>query len=210
MSVTRLACATVLFLSGLGVGAFWCPFRSSPQKVDSGAVSDPQPEREKFVAKMKEIYGEECGEFVRQFEDMTIRLNKYPIVVSASPDGRFVIRLFGSGELIASDLRCPERGGTLKELVRHYSFSCNGRTYSCDFGRSIEGPKVVNVVFAVTDAKGNPEFSYVDTHGDGRWDRFADYTHKPATFYERDGLCWKERKVAGDKAPKGMNVPQSH
>lgn len=108
MSVTRLACATVLFLSGLGVGAFWCPFRSSPQKVDSGAVSDPQPEREKFVAKMKEIYGEECGEFVRQFEDMTIRLNKYPIVVSASPDGRFVIRLFGSGELIASDLHAQK------------------------------------------------------------------------------------------------------
>ena len=69
--------------------------------------------------------------------------------------------------------------------------------YSCDFGRSIEGPKVVNVVFAVTDAKGTRNSPMWILEGDGRWDRFADYTHKPATFYEKDGLCWKNVRWRG-------------
>ncbi len=145
------------------------------------------------MARMGEIYGEEAAEFVKQFEDMTVRIKQCPIDACASPDGRFVIRLFGSEETIASDLRSPDTGGTVKDLVRHYSFSCGGQTYSCDFGRNIDNTKMTNVLFHFTDAKGG-ELTYVDSDADGRWDGLSDHTREPPTFYERDGLRWKERE----------------
>ena len=196
MTITKMTCAVVFFVSGLGVGILWSPFGGiSQMPPNSSAVSDVQSENEKYVAKMREMYGEETAEFVRQFKDMTIRIKKNPIDACASPDGRFVIRLFGSDETIASDLRYPDTGETVKELVRHYTFSNGGRTYSCDFGRSINDSKMTKVQFHFTDDRGN-EFSYIDDDADGRWDRFTDFTQKPPTFYERDGLNWKERTKA--------------
>jgi hypothetical protein len=193
MTISRLAYAAVLFGSGVSVGVLWSPLERSHTR-DARALSDVQSANKLLVAEMKEATGfKEIPEFARQFDNMTIRTNTYPIKACASQDGRFVIRVFGSDETIASDLQCPERGGTARELVRHYSFSCNGQTYSCDFGRSIDDSKATNVVFSVSDVKGNVKFSYVDLDADGRWDRFNDYTRKPPTFYHRDGLFWKER-----------------
>jgi hypothetical protein len=198
MSIARLACATVLFASGLGVGVLWSPRGGALQTRDSHAVSDVQSESDvrseqaKFVARIKEMYGDELAEFASQFEDMTIRIKKYPIDAWASPDGRFVIRLFGSDETIVSELRYPARKGGATELLRHYSFSCDHQTYSCDFVRTTGDSKMTEVQFHRSDAKGG-ELSYVDLDADGRWDRFNDYTRKPPTFYHRDGLFWKER-----------------
>jgi hypothetical protein len=200
MHVPRWVYAVVLFLSGLGVGVLWCPCRGSQRTPDSRVPSYAQPEYEKYVEEMRGTFGEETADFLSQFKELTIHIKKYPIEAWASPDGRFVIRLAGSGELIASELRDPMRKGTT-ELVRHYSFSCGDKTYSCDFARNNKGSRMTNVQFHFVDAKGGG-LSYVDNNADGRWDWFTDETHKPPTFYVRDGLCWKERKVAGDKAPK--------
>ncbi len=203
MTIARLACPLVFFASGLAVGVLWSPLgRSSQAPPDSRAVSDARSENAKFLAKMKEIGGPAMAEFARQFEDMTIRIKKNPIDAWASPDGRFVIRLFGSDETIASDLRYPEMDGAVKELVRHYSFSAAGQTWSVDFGRAIKDPKTTNVVFGMTDAKGNQKFSYVDLDADGRWDRFTDYTQEPPKTYVMAGLCWKERAKDAPKKPK--------
>ena len=207
MTIARLAYAVVFFVSGLGVGMLWSPLGGSSQMPpDSRAVSDVQAENEEYVAQMREMYGEEAAEFVRQFEDMSIRIKEYPIDAWASPDGRFVIRVFGSDETIASDLRYPETGGTVKELVRHYSFSCGDQTYSCDFGRTIEDSKLIEVQFRLTDAKGG-ELVYEDSDADGRWDRFIDYTQESPISYHRDGLCWKERTKDAPKEPNPAVVP---
>lgn len=181
----------ILFVFGLGLGVLWSPLERS-QTPDNRARSDVRLENEKFVARMREMYGEETAEFVKQFEDMTVRIKQYPIDAWASPDGRFVIRLFGSDETIASDLRYPDTGGTVK-LVRHYSFSSGAQTYSCDFIRNIDNAKMTRVHFGVTDGKGG-DLTYMDSDADGRWDRLFDCTREPPTFYERDGLRWKERK----------------
>ena len=201
--IGRLAYPLVLFISGLGVGVLWSPRGGSSQIMrDNLAVSDVQSENEKYLEKIGEMCGKEAAEFVEQSKDMTIRIKKYPIDAWASPDGRFVIRLFGSNETIASELRYPGRKDAATDsLVRHYSFSCGGQTYSCDFGRSIDGSKITDVQFHFTDAKGG-ELSYVDSDADGRWDRFIDYAHEPPRFYYRDGLCWKERATAPSGLPR--------
>ncbi len=202
MTIARLAYAAVFFVSGLGVGVLWSPLGgSSRMPPDRRAVSDVQSENEKYVAHMREMYGEETADFVRQFEEMTIRIEEYPIDACASPDGRFVIRLFGSDETIASELRYPAGPGGVTELNRHYSFSHGDLAYRCDFGRSIEDSKMTNVIFGVTDRKGDVKFSYVDNDADGLWDKFADHTQEPSKIYVRDGLCWKERREEAPKEP---------
>jgi hypothetical protein len=179
MTVARFAYSMVIFVVGLGVG-------------------DMQSENRKFVTQMRETYGKETAEFAEQFEDLTIRFKEYPVDVCAAPDGRFVIRLLGSDETIASDLLYPDRGG-VKSLVRHYFFSNGGESYSCDFGRSIEDSKISSVVFDVA-FKGRTKFVYLDSDGDCLWDRFTDLTQEPPRTYIREGLGWKWREVPKDSA----------
>ena len=194
MTLARWVYPMVFFVLGLGVGVLRSPVGGPSQIPEerqdthhSRAVSDAQ--FEKRMAKVGKEFGEEMEDFARQFKDMAIQIKKYPIDAQASPDGRFAIRLFGSDETTASDLRQVGMAG-VKELVRHYSFSCGDVVYSCDFARRIEDSKMTNVVFSVY-VKGEPKFSYVDRNADGLWDRFTDYTQEPAVTYVRDGLCWK-------------------
>ena len=195
MTAGKLAWPVVCLLSGLGIGALWSPlsgvWQIPAERKDmpgSRAVSDAQISQ--HIAEVRQQVGEEAAKFEEQFKDMTIRINESPVRVSASPDGRFVIRNFESGEIIASDLFYPDKDGTMNELVRHYSFSRDKDTYSCDFGRSVKDPKITEVQFRFADAKGG-ELSYVDSDGDGRWDRLTDCTQMPPQSYVRDGLCWK-------------------
>ncbi len=201
MSIAKLVYPVVFFLSGLTVGVLWNPLERQ-HTPDSRAVSDVKSANEKYVAKMREMFGDETAEFVRQFEDMTIRVHKYPIDAWASPDGRFFIHLFGKAKTIASDLRQVEGRGGVKVLNRHYFFSCGDLAYRCDFARSVEDSKMYNVVFAV-EVKGETKFSYVDLDADGLWDRFTDYTQEPSETYSgtyvRDGLCWKRIKKDAPK-----------
>jgi len=194
MNITRLGYTVSLVAAGLVVGALWSPFTGSAQ-VPRSSPSDPdaRPATDEDVAKAKAMFGQEAAEFVRQFKDMTIHIRQFPIDLLAAPDGRFVIRRFGTGEIIASELYCPDKGGTIKELVRHYAFSCGGRTFSCDFGRTKDGSKMTNVLFGLEDAKG-VKLSYIDSDADGRWDKFSDHSQDPPRLYERDGLSWRERK----------------
>jgi hypothetical protein len=196
MTVARFVYPAVFFVSGLGVGVLWSPIER-PHTPDRRALADEQAEIEKLVAQAREAYGEEVAEFVRQCEDMTTRTKGYPINAWASPDGRFVVSLFENHEIIASELRNLSIGPP-KELVRQYSFSCNGRSWSCDFGRTIEDSKMTNVYFSFTDAKGG-SLSYVDDDADGRWDRLIDETGERPAYYHRDGLCWKERAIDAAK-----------
>lgn len=181
----------ICFLSGLGLGALWSP-PERPSAPDKRAPRRVRVEDREFVERIGELYGEETADFVKQFEDMTIRINEPPIDACASPDGRFVIRLFGSDETIASELWHPDRARSAKQLNRHYSFSAGERTYACDIIH-IDNGKVTDVLFSVTDASG-AELVYVDRDGDGRWDSFTDSTRDPSVIYERDGLCWEERE----------------
>ena len=193
MSSKSFACAAVVFLLGLGAGSLWSPLGAYWQSVRYNlAVSNARSENKKHIAKLKETLGVEVGEFAKQFDDMTTFVKNGPIEVWASPDGRFVIRHTGSNETIASDLRCPDIGGAVKELVRHYSFSTGDRSFSCDFGRTIQDSRITDVQFHVIDAKGG-ELCYLDHDGDGRWDAFRDATHKPSRIYVRDGLCWRPK-----------------
>ena len=128
MTAARLVYPVVCVVSGLGVGALWSPFSDFWRTPEEGrdtqrsrAVSDAQ--LDKRIAEWKEQLGEEVGKFVEQAKDMTIRIKKYPIDAGASPDGRFIIRVFGNPETMASDLLYPGKGDTLTELVRHYSGS---------------------------------------------------------------------------------------
>jgi hypothetical protein len=194
MKLVRLAYAVVIFLSGLAMGALWSAGCKSAEDRQSGqpmsAALKPALARE--VAKAKELYGEETAQFVKQFGDLTIRIRKYPIDAWASPDGRFVIRLFGSEETVASDLRDPDASGNAKKLVRNYSFSCGGRTYTCDFVRNIANSKMNCVQFHITDSQGRG-VGYVDFDADGRWDELIDETEESPRFYYKDGLCWRQR-----------------
>lgn len=195
----KLLWPTVTLILGLAAGILWNPIGGTLQMRSNGrAVSDVQSQNQKLVAEMKENYGVEMAEFTKQFEDMTIRIKKNPIDAWASPDGRFVIRLFGSDEWMASDLWYPDEGGATNELVRHYSFSCGKQSYSCDFGRNVKNPEATEVHFSVTDSKGG-QLVYMDDDGDGHWDRFVDYTQESPKAYVRDGLYWKERaKSSGE------------
>lgn len=199
MTTARSLYPLVFFVSGLGFGVFWSPLER-PNAADSRDLSDVRSENDEFVERMGELYGEETAEFVRQFEDMTIRIHEFPIDACASPDGRFVIRLFESNETIASDLRHPDTEGTVKQLVRHYSFSSGGQTYTCDFVRNIDTLKVTRVHFSFTDAEGRG-LTYMDSDGDGRWDGLSDRTREPPVFYERDGLRWREREKDTSNEP---------
>lgn len=183
----RLSFPLVTFILGLGVS--WSVFEF-PDIVSSRAIPGAELANRRYVARMKEMFGQETAEFVEQFEEMSIRINEYPVNACASPDGRFVIRLFGAEEAIASDLCYPDTEGNMNELVRHYSFSCNGMTYSCDLGRSAEDGKMTSVLFSVADAQGH-YLSYLDSDADGRWDGFSDHTRKPPRVYPREGLTWK-------------------
>lgn len=197
MTIARLAYPVVFFVSGLVVGVLWSPLgRSSQAPPDSRAVSDEQ--FEKRMAEVKKEFGEETEYFLRQSKDMTIRIKEYPIDAWASPDGRFVIRLFGSDETIASDLRQVEGTGGVKALNRYYFFSCGDLAYRCNFTRDIEDSKMYNVVFAV-EVKGETKFSYVDRDADGLWDWFTDHTQEPSRTYVREGLCWKRFKKDAPK-----------
>ena len=188
VSISSLIC----FLFGLGLGALWSP-PERPSAPDKRAPRGVRVENREFVERIGELYGEETAEFVKQFEDMTIRINEPPIDACASPDGRFVIRLFGSDETIASDLFYPDTARPIKAIVRHYSFSSAGKTYSCDIGRNRDNSRVTNVIFSFTDADGG-ELVYADRDADGRWDSFTDSTRDPSVIYDRDGLCWKKRE----------------
>ena len=192
MTTSKLVCPIVFFISGLGVGALWSPFEER-RVIESPNDASVQAENEELVAQAREMYGDETAEFVKQFEDMTIRIKKAPIDAWASLDGRFVIRLVGNGE-IASDLWYPGEAGVKapKERVRQYSFSDGNRNWSCAFWRTINNPVVTTVEFCVTDAHGRG-LSYVDSDADGQWDRLIDEAGEQPVFYERDGLCWKER-----------------
>ena len=106
------------------------------------------------------------GKFAEQAKDMTIRIKKYPIDAGASPDGRFIIRMFGNTDTMASELLYPGEDGASRELVRHYSFSCGDQTYSCDFGRSVEDGKMTSILFSCV-VNGDTTVSYLDL--DGRW-----------------------------------------
>jgi hypothetical protein len=189
MTITKFAFPLALFVAGLSIGALWSPRGDSSQTPrENQTISDAQ--LDKRIAEWKKQIGEEVGEFVEQAKDMTIRVKKYPIDAGASPDGRFIIRVFGNAETMASDLLYPDERGTLKELVRHYSFSCGDQTFGCDFGRSVEDGKMTSILFSC-QVKGETTVAYVDLDGDGRWDRFTDYTEMPSRTYEREGLCWK-------------------
>ncbi|MBI3462978.1 MAG: hypothetical protein HY000_07935 [Planctomycetes bacterium] len=194
MNITKLGCTAILLAAGLTVGVLWSPFAGSAQ-VPRSSPSDPdaRPATDEDVAQAKALFGPETAEFVRQFKDMTIHIRQFPIDVLAAPDGRFVIRHFATGEIIASELHAPDEGGAIKELVRHYDLSCGGRTFSCDFGHTKDGSKMTNVLFSAEDANGD-RLSYIDSDADGRWDSFSDHTQDPPRLYERDGLSWRERK----------------
>ena len=194
MTIARLLYSVALFVSGLGVGVLACTLAThhAPSRRDS---SDVQSENKKLVAQMKEEYGEETAEFVKQFEDMTIRIKESPINAWAAPDGRFVLRLFGSDDTIASDLWYPNKSVRPKEFVRHYSFSAGGRTWSCDFGRSGDNSKMTEVQFHFTDANGGT-MTYVDSDADGRWDKMIDETvGHPMSYAARRSVL--ERAVEG-------------
>lgn len=201
MNISRLIRPAVYLCAGIVIGALWSPLgrsKSTTQRTRSDA--DWRAENERFAAQVREKVGEEMGEFVRQFEDMTISVRQYPFDARASSDGRFVIRHMGDSEWMASDLRSPRDGGVVKELVRNYSFSSGGKKFAIDFGRGVKDPKVTSVVFRCTDAA-NHGFGYVDHDGDGRWDTFTDYSSESRRAYSRDGLCWKERAKPGTKQP---------
>ncbi len=191
MNTARSMYPFVIFVTGLAVGVLWSPLER-PRTFDGRTFSDVQSENRKFVAQTREMYGEDAAQFAKQFENMTIRIKKPPLDAYASPDGRFDIRLFGSDETIASDLYHPDSGSVVKLLNRHYSFSCDGQTYSCDFYRSASDSRMIRIVFNFSDGKGG-ELLYMDSNADGRWDLFADRSWEPSKVYERDGLCWKER-----------------
>lgn len=185
--IARTVSAVLLFALGLGAGVLWSPIhRQTSIAADaSNANFDNQ------VGDLTREFGEETAEFASQFKDLNIRIKRAPIDAAASPDGRFVIRLAGSDETIASDLLYPRGGNAPDALVRDYSFSCDGKTYSCAIERTLDGSKVEKIRFGVTDAKGG-ELSYIDTDADGRWDKMTDYTQQSPTFYRLDGLSWKE------------------
>jgi hypothetical protein len=192
MPIARSALAVVFFASGLAIGAWWCPRGGSSRAPGSLAASEAKSKYESDVAQMPAMDAE-SAEFCAQFKDLTSRLTKDPLDARFSPDGRFVIRV--RGEAIASELRYPMHCPPLAsrtDLVRCYSFTCGDKTYSCDFSRSIEDPiRITNVQFHVVYAKGG-ELSYVDSNGDGRWNKFIDYTEKTPKFYVRDGLSWRK------------------
>ena len=201
--VRRTYVGASFFVFGLVVGVLWSPLGgSSGLPGHTGSEAAFQSRDEELTATIKEIGGPGAVEFSKQFEEMTIRIKKSPIDAWASPDGRFVIRLFGSNETIASDLRYPEQGGEVKDVVRHYSFSSGDHTFSIDFARSIKDGKLTEVHYSLVEANGH-ELVYVDTDADGRWERFVDYTQKPPKSYERDGLCWRERVKDAPGPKKG-------
>jgi hypothetical protein len=190
MSIKRALIAAGFFVTGVAAGVLW----SSLRAPTDDNVSSASGQNEQNVAKVREVFGEGAAKFVKQFEDLTIRIKKGPIDAQASPDGRFVIRLAGDNETIASELQFPDDTGPVNEVARHYAFSSGNRTYSCDFVRKIGDSSMPNVLFSITDADGRG-LSYVDSDGDGRWDRFTDSTAESPRFYRRDGLCWKEKDV---------------
>lgn len=192
MTLAKLSYGVLLFALGLVVGALWNAQGRSSSVPRHGVVdSAARADGDECLSKVGETLGEGTARFVKQFEEMNTHIKQYPIDAWSSMDGRFVIRLFGKNETIASDLHHPDDVGPVKQLVRHYSFSCAGRSYSCDFGRSIVDAKTTEVQFHFSDDKGG-ELTYADSDGDGQWDRFIDHTHKPPVFYDRDGLCWKQ------------------
>ena len=199
MTLGKLVYIVVLFASGVVVGALWSPLGDSLKVSNGGYANSNVPaDCDEYLAKLKKDYGDTFGdelvEFVKQCEDMTIRINQYPINAWASPDGRFIIRLFGSNDTTASDLYYPDiKKDAPKEWVRYYSFSCGDQVFSCDFGRNIAESKMTNIQFRITNSKLGDIFTYLDDDADGRWDRFIDYTQDTPVYYHRDGLCWKKK-----------------
>jgi hypothetical protein len=178
---------------GLAAGLLWSTLSGVshvPKERQDVVVSESEVAKQ--MAQVKKDFGEETEEFVRQFRGMTIRIKEYPVDAGASPDGRFVIRMFGREDTIASDLRHPGSGEAPDEFVRFYSYPSTDLTYSCSFARSTEDDSMRNVLFGVNDVNGDPRFSYLDCDADGLWDRFIDCTEEPSKMYARDGLCWKE------------------
>lgn len=200
MKIGRVLSYVCIFFAGAILGVVWTGLamsRVQPDRATSGKDSTGQSPRQH----MTQLYGEEMSQFASQFDEMTTHVQEYPFNASASPDGRFVIRLFGSEESMASDLRCPDGEGVGTELNRHYYFACGGRTYAVDFGRTEDDSRVTRVQFSCTDGTGS-ELSYADLDADGRWDVFIHGSDGAKRIYDRDGLSWKARVEAPPTAQR--------
>jgi hypothetical protein len=193
MTIARSLYPVTVFLCGLGVGVIWSPIERVHTQDRRVLSVEQSEENREFLTQMMEIGGDEMVEFAEQFEGMTIRTNEYPLVVGASPDGRFVIRPFGCGETIASDLYYPDSAGIANDLNRHYSFSSAGRTYTLDIGRSIDDAIPERVLFSFAGDDGR-ELVYIDRGADGQWDSLIDRDGNSEQLFRREGLCWKERR----------------
>jgi len=199
MKIARLAYISVIFLIGLGVGVVWSPI-ARLRAHDHRTPSSLQSEDKEYLAKVTELCGKEAGEFASQFEDLTIRIKKGPFYAWASKDGRFTISLHRTHEIIASELTYPGKGG--EGLVRYYSYcSKSGGEYNCSFERSVDDSNMKSILFDFSN-KEKTRFVYLDSDGDGLWDRFTDSIHKPPTTYIREGLGWKWKELP--------NVPTSN
>ena len=203
--IGKLTCGILLFLGGLCVGMLWKPLNNNtaPNNLASNNKID------KLSAAARKEFGEETGRFVDQFKDLSIRIKQYPFNANASSDGRFVIRLGDRDDTIASELIYPGGNKIPDELVRHYSFSCNGKTFSCDFGRSLDGSTLTNVQFHFEDETGH-ELSYTDSNADGYWDRYTDISRpSPPKFYRTNGLSWEEYSTEDISNHDGINEPKT-
>ena len=195
----------VTFALGLGVGVIWSPISNSKSPSLENGSSDSLKLSKADLEDIKKMNCERAMEFAKQFEDLTIRTKEYPILAAASRDGRFDIKLFNTGDTIASELYYPDmKDRNLDELVRYYVFNWQDRQYTCNFARSKDNSKITRVTYCLTDGKGG-ELNYIDTDGDGRWDKFTDSTGKEPRFYVRKGLCWQLR----DPATPDENLSES-
>jgi hypothetical protein len=198
VTITRLTYSAVIFVTGLGVGAFWSPFGARPQlpanhqgTTGPHVASDAQVEE--LPSELRKRIDAEVEDFAGQFKDMNIRIEKYPLDAWASQDGRFVIHLLKSNEMIASELRqIGPRGVTVMD--RHYEYSCGDIAYHCDFARHIEGSNMYSVLFGV-EFKGKTKVVYLDSDGDGLWDRITDFTQEHPKTYVREGSGWNWKEM---------------
>lgn len=189
----------LIFILGMAIGKGLVIFqekKSNKSKLEKQADEDRfQCRNSAFNDYIDELRDEDeqIRKFVDQFSELDVPIETLHIVGEESDDGRFVLRLQKSGQIIASDLVYP----TAKDLMernRHYSYSNNGKEYTCDFAREIGKSDSVSVLYSVGQANGLSQYIYLDSDGDGLWDRFTDNTIKPPQTYKREQLEWKPLK----------------
>jgi hypothetical protein len=193
----------VLLVAGVsfGAGMFCGRGGGKTQSATDSDIAAPNPEHGDALPDWRNTGDPATKAFAEQLSELNIQIKQDPIYARLSKDGRFDIYDLKNGGTIASDLFYPTGHGDEKERVRLYAISSGDEACTCYIARNIGDSEIKSITFDIDNRNKQGKTSkyvYLDSNGDGLWDRFTDFTQSPVKTYVREGASWSWKEKASD------------